>query len=202
MNKIKELLQAIFCVFCPKPPKPHKPETLLTYHEVVDMLRHYDETRREQLIGALGFEDTRVNTFDFYELKNYLTYVEKEAKEKGIKLKGISFIKGVYSEKTTHKSDFVDYENLMYMPTTVIKGEQVLVDVINSSKEKTVTFRQMLEKNGYEWRYSLKENFNLKVSHKKEKKILKSTLMQKNGGDELLSGTANVTNLAPPYESR
>lgn len=197
MNKIKELLQAIFCVFCPKPPKPHKPETLLTYHEVVDMLRHYDETRREQLIGALGFEDTRVNTFDFYELKNYLAYVEKEAKEKGIKLKGISFIKGVYSEKTNHRDDFIGYENLMYMPTTVIQGEQVLVDVINSSKEKTVTFRQMLEKNGYEWRYDNMKNFVLKAKQKVNKQEFKEKLMMKNGNEEL-SGTANVTTVGPP----
>ena len=41
-------------------------------------------------------------------------------------------------------------------------------DVLNSSREKLVTFKEILEKYNYEWRYDNKENFKLKSSKNKE----------------------------------
>ncbi len=188
-------LRERICRFLCRTPEPTKPETLLTYKKVVSMLKEYDNTRFEVLVNGLGFEDTRVNTFNFEELKNYMEYTQKLAKKKKIKLKGISFIKGVYSSESAHKDDFIGYENLMYMPTAMVNGKEVLVDLINSKVGKIVTFKEMLERYGYEWRYDNVNNYKMK-GKQKEVKIVKAMMKEH---DEL-SGTANVTNIAPPYE--
>ena len=99
--KMKKLLQAVAKLFnlvvltkeeykklIDGPPKvggePIKPTTLLNYSEVVTMLLEYDKTRFELLVNGLGFEDTRVNTFDFEEVKNYLAYTENLANKSGV----------------------------------------------------------------------------------------------------------------------
>ncbi|SNR14310.1 hypothetical protein [Tenacibaculum jejuense] len=210
---MKKLLQAILGIFGykvltkeeydalqpVKPIHPTHPSTLLTYKEVVTMLRAYDETRLDQFIGVLGFEDTRINTFEFAELKNYMNYVEKLAKEKGIKLKGISFIKGVYKENVKNDK-FIDYENLLYTPTAIINGKETLIDVVNSSKDKLATFKDMLAKYHYEWRYDNKENYKLKTE--KDKKIKDTNEIQSrisnDGSDDTLSGISNFGELRPP----
>ncbi len=199
---MKKLLLIICKLFGIKhQPKPTKPRTLLTYKQVVQMLREYDNTRFEILVNNLGFEDTRINTFDFYEMKNYLNYMEEQAKEKNIKLKGISFIKGVYSEEITQNSDFVGYENLLYIPTALVGGKEKLVDVINSKKDKIITFKDKLADNGYEWKYDDSENYKVKQVSRKEKSTQVKPLMMNKNGDEELSGLANHSTIAPPYEN-
>ena len=212
---MKKILQAILGVFGYQvltkkeyrdlkpiqPIHPTQPETLLTYKEVVEMLRTYDATRLKQITELLGFEETRINTFEFGELKNYMRYVEKLAKEKGIKLKGISFIKGVYTEATKHNDDFVDYENLMYMPTAMVNGKEVLIDVVNSSEGKIVTFKEMLAKYDYIWRYDNKKNFVLKKEKQQvqQQQVLKSVVMRHDHEGGELSGTGNFGTYTPPY---
>ena len=197
MPTLKERICNFFC----KRQEPRKPETLLTYKKVVSMLKEYDNTRFEILVNGLGFEDTRVNTFNFEEVKNYMEYTQKLAKKKKIKLKGISFIKGVYSNENTHKDDFIGYENLMYIPTAMVDGEEVLVDLINSKVGKVVTFKEMLEKYGYEWRYDSKENFKMKGKSKEVKQdsqVLRS-MVQEN--DELAI-VSNYGQISPPHDNK
>ncbi|CAL2090051.1 hypothetical protein [Tenacibaculum sp. 190524A05c] len=196
---MKKLFRFICKIFCSGNvgPDPGKPKRLLTYKKIVTMLHGYDRTRFELLVNELGFEDTRVNTFDFYELKNYLNFMEKEAKEKNIKLKGISFIKGVYNDENAPNRELKDYENLIYIPTTLINGKEVQVDVLNSSKDKLVTFKEMLEKYNYEWRYDNKENFKLKSGKKEEKTVFKSMVMRDGLSDEE-SSAGNYGHLSPP----
>jgi len=219
---MKKILQAILGIFgfkvltkkeyqalIPiKPIDPTKPETLLTYDEVVDMLQNYDETRLKPLIDILGFEDTRINTFDFEEIKKYITFMEHEAKEKEIRLKGISFIKGVYSDKVSRNQDFVEYENLFYVPTAMVDGKEELIDVINSKKGELITFKRMLAEFGYEWRYDNIKNFKLKANlqleqlqktEKGEPKAFKSMAMMR-GGELKLSSAGNYSHLAPPHD--
>ncbi len=197
---MKKLFRFICKIFCPNDLKADvsKPKTLLTYWEIVSMLHEYDKTRFEILVNGLGFEDTRINTFDFYELKNYLAYMEEEAKKKNIQLKGVSFIKGVYTEENAPKPEYVNYENLLYTPTTIINGQEVEIDVLSSTKDNIVTLKSKLEKFNYEWRYDNKENFKLKSSKKLEKKALKSIMMNDDGFSDEESGLANKTHLSPP----
>lgn len=183
-----------------QPKDPERPKTLLTYKEVVHMLRKYDDTRIEYHINTLGFEDTRVNTFDFFEMKNYLTYVEKLAKEKGIRLKGISFIKGVYSEEIARNDDFIGYENLLYLPTAIVNGEEILIDVINSSANNISSFKDQLKRYDYEWRYDNAKNFKVISKFSQEKQIIKSLLVEDENGNEIeISGAANMGTYTPPY---
>lgn len=201
---MKKLLRLICRWLCGSQPEPTKPETLLTYKEVVMMLSDYDNTRLDILADALGFEDSRVNTFDFYELKNYLEYTENLAREKGIKLKGVSFVKGVYNKEMARDEELIGYENLMYIPTTMINGKEVLVDVINSKKEEIVTFKEKLREFGYEWRYDNKKNYKFKNSKKQEKQEFKKQFMMMNddNGSDTLSGASNHSTIAPPYEAQ
>ena len=166
------------------------------------MLREYDNTRFEILVNNLGFEDTRVNTFDFAEMKNYLAYTEELAHKKGIKLKGISFVKGVYNEKNAKNGDFVGYENLLYLPTVLINGKEMLIDLESSSRDKIVTLKEKLSTLGYEWKYDNKNNFKLKTSDRKQTKqeIEKQFMMMNDddGSEDTLSGISNFGELRPP----
>ncbi len=181
--------------------QPTLPEALLTYDQIVTMLKGYDNERLEQLKGVLGFEDTRMVTFDFAEMKNYLTYVEQLAQEKDIQLKGISFIKGVYGNNI-HNSDFIGYENLIYTPTTLIKGEEVLVDVVNSKRGNIVKFIDMLKEHGYEWRYNSVENFKLQGSlprDKNQEQNVAAKMITNSSRSSHGSGSGNLGTYTPPY---
>ncbi len=204
-------LRELICNFlCPKP-KPTKPETLLTYRTVVNMLETYDEERldsvgRSKFISrGLKFEDTRISTFDFDQLQNYMLYCQKLAKEKRIKLKGISFIKAVYSKENINKEDFFGYENLIYVPTALVNGREAHIDLIHSTRERVVTFQEMLEKYGYEWRYDKRKNFvTIKSKFEgqveiKQKQQEKQEIRALRGGDEL-SIAGNLGTFCPPYE--
>ncbi|CAL2088029.1 conserved hypothetical protein [Tenacibaculum sp. 190524A05c] len=196
---MKKLFRFICKIFCSGNvgPDPSKPKTLLSYRDIVTMLHEYDNSRFELLVNGLGFEDTRVNTLDFYELKNYLAFMEREAKKRNISLKGISFIKGVYTEENSPKPEFINYENLLYTPTTIIEGKEVEIDVLNSTRESVVTLKSKLQEYNYEWRYDDKKNYKLKSSKKAEDKIMK-TIMRNDGFSDEESGLANKTHLSPP----
>ncbi|WP_442267729.1 hypothetical protein ACSIGC_08700 [Tenacibaculum sp. ZS6-P6] len=197
---MKKLLLIICKLFGIKhQPEPTKPKTLLTYKQVVHMLREYDNTRFEILVNNLGFEDTRVNTFDFAEMKNYLAYTEELAHKKGIKLKGISFVKGVYNEKNAKNGDFVGYENLLYLPTALVNGKEMLIDLESSSRDKIVTLKEKLSTLGYEWKYDNKNNFKLKTDKTDNKQFLRSANENELGDDENESLIGNWGNTTPPY---
>ncbi|WGH74332.1 hypothetical protein P8625_09410 [Tenacibaculum tangerinum] len=189
---MKKLLQRFFAFVCPKPEDPTQPKTLLTYTKIINMLREYDNRRRKLIVESLGFEDTRMNIFDFEEFKNYMLYTEKVANEKGIKLKGISFIKGVYNEETAHDTRFVNYENLLYTPTAIVNGKEVPIDILKSTSNHIVTLQEILEKHGYEWTYDSKEELQKQV----QKQAFKAMVLTENTDD--LSGVGNLSHIKPP----
>jgi len=144
---------------------------------------------------ALKYEDVRISTFDFTNFKNYITYIENLATEKGITLKGISFIKGSYNEATAHDKIFVGYESLMYVPTTLIDGKETLIDLEHSSEGNIVSFRSMLASNDYEWNYDGKEDTN-KVTETGNAKMM----MRSRSSNNSSSGNYNGAN--PPYDPK
>jgi len=220
---MKKLLQAIGNIFnlvvlskeeyttiTEQPPnvsiEPTKPTTLLSYREIVTMLKEYDtkklniENNGEVItMNALKYEDARVSTFDFNEVKNYINYVEKIATEKGIALKGLSFVKGVYNEETAHKDNYIGYESLIYLPTTLVNGKETLIDVANSSKNNIVSFKDMLTKNGYEWRYDT-TNTTATLSEEnisKKQEVNSEMQLRSSNGEALI---ANFSHVKPPKE--
>lgn len=179
-----------------------KPTTLLDYTKIVAMLREYDniklnidDTTKKVSMKALKYEDVRISTFDFTNFKNYITYIENLATEKGITLKGISFIKGSYNEATAHDKIFVGYESLMYVPTTLIDGKETLIDLEHSSEGNIVSFRSMLASNDYEWNYDGKEDTN-KVTETGNAKMM----MRSRSSNNSSSGNYNGAN--PPYDPK
>lgn len=161
---------------------------MLNYTELVKMLTEYDTTRKIPLEKALGYEDTRINNFNFNQFKKYLGYVESLSDKANIKITGISFISGA---KANYNSTGKSYQDLIYVPTTTIDGEQVAFDPVQSVKQgRLVTLKEMLKKFNYNWPYD-------KISEKENQtKLQKATTLR--GGDEV-SGAGNRGELKPPY---
>ncbi|CAM1360077.1 conserved exported hypothetical protein [Tenacibaculum sediminilitoris] len=176
---------------------------MLNYKEIINMLSSYDKTRIAPMEEALGYEDTRANTFDFVQFKKYLGHVENLSKKANVKITGISFIS---TAKENYKNTGKSYSSLIYIPTTTIDGEQIAFDPVQSAKQgKLVTFEEMLAKHGYKWIYNTKEefkrgkrddyNYRMKVLKENKAGFMFATSLD----DELLSGAGNHATLAPPY---
>ncbi|WP_422090179.1 hypothetical protein [Tenacibaculum ovolyticum] len=218
-QKIIEIFRSIFCkectteecledankkgIFCYK--DEGRTKEMLSYSEIIDMLKRYDTTRIQPLEGVLGYEDSRVTTFDFIQFKKYLGHVENLSKKANVKMTGISFI----ASAKKHEKNGKEYSGLIYMPSTTIKGTDVLYDPLQSAKQgKLVTFKEMLEKHGYNWIYDTegdyKEgkrkdyNYSLKTVKKQEANL-------RGGDDDVIivsddSGMGNLGQISPPYK--
>lgn len=169
------------------------PRIVLTYDELVSMLKHYDATRTQPLANVNKREDTRVNFFKIDELKAYIAYVERESRKKKIKLTGINFISAAYPENWEEDKEKSNYQTLIMMPATEFEGqENVSFDPFISSEEKPVFLKEILTWYEYTaWSYD-----NAKVPKSNTKKRSKST--QKNGGGDELSAGANRAGISPP----
>ena len=176
---------------------------MLTYSDVVTMLSNYDSTRIAPLEKSLGYEDSRVNNFDFVQFKKYLGHIENLSKKANIKITGISFIA---TAKENHNNTGKSYSSLIYIPTTTIDGKQVAFDPVQSAKQgKLVTFKEMLAKNGYRWIYNTREeyekgkrddyNYQIRVVRQNKAGFMLTTSLD----DEMLSGAGDQANLEPPY---
>lgn len=132
-----------------------RPDIALTYDELISMLEHYDQTRKNQIATAVGLkEDTRVNNFKIEDLKAYIAYVEQEAKKKKIKVTGINFISAAYPKNHPDKEKR-NYQTLIMMPATTINGvEAVSFDPLKSEKGKPKSLKEILnDLRGYTWYY-------------------------------------------------
>ncbi|MGB1041991.1 MAG: hypothetical protein ACPGU6_01225 [Tenacibaculum sp.] len=177
-----------------------RPDVSLDYEEIVAMLKEYDATRIEPLEKALGYPDSRINTYDFNSFIQYLNYVKKLSKKAGITISGISFISAAKPDYNGLKRS---YQDLIYIPTTTIDGEQIPFDVVQSVKQgKLVTFKQALAANGYKWIYNTQKEFKEGKNDKNDYSI--SKLKENKAGFVPLvfreeSGAGNRGSLVPPY---
>lgn len=142
-----------------------RPTNMIKYNEIIDMLKAYDNTRKNVLEKALGFEDTRVNIYPVQELKDYLGYIENLCAQKSIPLTGINIISAAYPEKYPTNPEKANYQTLIFMPTTTVDGEVfVTFDPLKSKKGVPATFKSILAKKGYNWPY---DNSKVSVSEQK-----------------------------------
>lgn len=187
-------------IFCYK--DEGRTKEMLSYSEIIEMLKSYDTTRIEPLESALGYEDSRVNTFDFIQFKKYLGHVENLSKKANIKITGISFISSVKK----HEKNGKEYSSLIYMPSTTIKGVDVLYDPLQSAKlGKLVTFKEMLVKHGYNWIYDTegdykegkRKDYNYILESEKKEAVVAS--MAKINDLDNDSGAGNYGNMTPPH---
>ena len=174
---------------------------MLNYTEVISMLKNYDQTRIAPLERALGYEDSRINTYNFEQFKKYLGHVENLSKKAKIKITGISFIAGV---KENYRSTGRSYQDLIYIPTTTINRKQIPFDPVQSAKQgKLVTFKEMLAQNGYKWIYNTIEEFkegkNPNYDYSLPVKVRNEAGFFTASYDEIESGAGNRGHLVPPY---
>ncbi|CAM1356031.1 hypothetical protein [Tenacibaculum halocynthiae] len=220
-QKIIGIFKSIFCkectyeeciesanengVFCYK--DEGRTKEMLSYSEIIEMLKSYDMTRIEPIEKALGYEDSRINTFDFIQFKKYLGHIENLSRKVKIEITGISFIA---TAKPNHKGKEKGYGSLIYMPSTTIRGKQVLFDPVQSAKRgELVTFKEMLVKHGYNWIYDSegeykegkRKDYNYSLQSIKKETVAFS---MRNGegntnmdGDD--SGAGNLSHKKPPY---
>ncbi len=167
-----------------------RPDIALTYPELISMLQHYDETKKEPIKQIFGKEDTRINFFKIEDLKAYIAYVEKESAKKKIKLTGINFISAAYPSNYKDKNK-QNYQTLIMMPTTTInKEEGVSFDPLKSEKGIPKSLKEILMSyNSYNWYYD-----KVQVKNITSRGVSKSA---KNGGDDLSAG-ANRAGISPP----
>jgi len=169
-----------------------RPDIALTYPELVSMLEHYDETRKKPLAGVRGDEDTRVNFLKIEDLKQYIAYVEKEARKKKIKVTGINFISAAYPNNYSEQEK-QNYQTIIMMPATTIDGEEgVSFDPLKSERGKPASLKEILANfYNYNWHYD-----QITINKSKSKKS-RSRSVQKSGGDDLSSG-GNKMGTTPP----
>ena len=190
-------------IFCYK--DEGRTKEMLNYSEIITALKSYDTSRIAPFEKAFGYEDSRVNTFDFVQFKKYLGHVENLSKKANIKMTGISFI----SVAKMHENENKEYGSLIYIPSTTVNGMQVLYDPVQSVRQGTlVTFKEMLEKHGYNWIYDSKEaykkgkrddyDYGLKSDQKSRMMVMSTILNDTLEGDEE-SGAGNWSTMKPPY---
>jgi len=171
-----------------------RPDIVLTYPELISMLQHYDETRKNQIATAVGKkEDTRINSFKLQDLKDYIAYVEKESKRKGITLTSINFISAAYPNNYQLDKRKSNFQTLIMMPATTIDGEEnVSFDPFRSEKGSPKSLKEILlsYNSSYIWSYD-----SIAVPRTTKKTVSRST--QKSGGDEFSAG-GNRAGITPP----
>ncbi|MEX6626461.1 hypothetical protein [Tenacibaculum salmonis] len=176
---------------------------MLNYTQIIDVLKLYDVTRITPIEESLGYEDSRINTFNFIQFKKYLGHIENLSAKSGIEITGISFI------ATAKKLDNVKnkgYGSLIYLPSTTVNGKQFLFDPEQSFKQKKlVTFKEMLAKHGYNWIYDSKESYSkgkrrdCNYTIELEEGVLNRGEEGQAGSQGEQSGAGNLTHIKPPY---
>ncbi|MBL4642874.1 MAG: hypothetical protein JKY44_04695 [Flavobacteriaceae bacterium] len=170
-----------------------RPSQALTYKEVASMLRHYDNTRVEALKKTNnGKKDTRENFYALEDLKAYIAYVEKLAKDKKIKITGINIISAAYPDDARYKEK-ANYQTLIFMPATKIGDKNnVSFDPLYSQVGKPKLFAEILYS---KFHYSYRGYQSNTARTFMKNTAIKTTT----DGDDMESSAANRTHISPPY---
>ncbi|GAA3629997.1 hypothetical protein [Flavivirga jejuensis] len=79
-----------------KPKKIDRPEKSIDYKHAILLEAEFIRTREKIINEYLNIEDTREYWFELEKLKEYIAYVEQEAKTLGYQNLGIRIYKGAY----------------------------------------------------------------------------------------------------------
>ena len=136
----------VFSSCCEKQNSDEPKQITITYERAAQLQKNYIETRANFLNAYLDssnhfekdkrkgltangeeskiIEDTRDVTFSIEDLKQYIAYVEKIAKEKDLKGLGLRFYFGAYSKNdTTPNIKYPGYTTLFFMPTHQVESK-------------------------------------------------------------------------------
>lgn len=177
-----------------KPPQD-PPKMLLTYTELVQMLKHYDDTRRQAFGDIIDEkEDTRIVHFTLTEIKEYIAYIEKACRDKNIPLEGINFISASYPESHTDDPRKRKFQTLIMMPATTVDEEsKVSFDPFQSGDADPMPLKDILKKYQYTaWTYDTLPN------RANARKKMMNTKSSRDVGTEISPG-GNRGQMSPPY---
>ena len=112
------LVLAMSCKQEPGGPAPvyEKPKETITLEQATSMYSAYQK-RYEALNAAVGKEDARYgwHSIEFY--KNYIGFLEQEAKKVNMKISGIRMYYVAYPQDSIQYGERSDYQTFIYVPT-------------------------------------------------------------------------------------
>ena len=122
-----------------------KPKNAISYKEAKGLQQEFLTTRANTLNKALNFkqkikgQDVRDVTFDLQEMKQYIAYVEAEAKKKGLNGLGLRVYFGAYPKNDT-KTKSPGYSTVFFMPThqsKSSKGQDEIIEGVDGLNRAT-----------------------------------------------------------------
>lgn len=166
-------------------PNSKKPSQVITYKEMASMMNTYDNGAKKELNKYLKKvskgKDSISTTYNWYkldDLKQYIAYVERISKEKGIELTGFRIIPTQYP-KNYKDSVYQNRTTIIFTPTTTIGDrDDVAFEPLYSEYGKPIEITKYL---------------NLELDEIKNDSLLKSS------DDDLESSSANRLKPSPPY---
>ncbi len=108
----------VFFSSCEKPIDP--PAQSISFQEAQELQHEFARTRSPILDSLLGFEDVRDVWFSLDTIKEYIEYVEYEAKKRGYENMGIRIHFAAYPEP--QGNDQYPYATVLLVPTTSTPG--------------------------------------------------------------------------------
>jgi uncharacterized iron-regulated protein len=168
-------------------PNDSKPSQVISYEEMADMMNAFDTGSKKELDKYIKKtskgKDTISTVYNWYkldDLKQYIAYIEKISKEKGIAVTGFRIYPSEYPA-TFSNQKLKGRQTLIFTPTTSINGkEDVAFEPLYSEIGKPVLVSEILEK--------------VKLKRSKNGSFLKSI-----DTTTIQSSSANRLPTRPPY---
>jgi hypothetical protein len=95
----------------------------ITPSEAKELNQNFVKTRGKAIDGAIGKKDAVSTWFSLDALKEYIAFVEKEGKSKGITVSGLRVYFGAYSTKVADVSK-KNLSTVFFVPTQAKIGSQ------------------------------------------------------------------------------
>lgn len=168
-------------------PNSEKPSQIITYEEMADMMDTFDNGPKKELNKYLkkasrgkDSVSTNYNWYKLDDLKQYIAYIERISKEKGIPVTGFRIYPSTYPKNYT-KKELRNRQTLIFTPTTTINGkDDAAFEPLYSEKGKPLEITQFLEK-------------------VRAKKVNQAGILSVNFQGGLESSSANRLPPTPPY---
>lgn len=121
LTKIVKLVFATFLVVTlnscvDKPIYKGRPENVISVKKATELSNNFD-ARYDTISALIGKPDNRSSWHSIQELEQYIAYIKKEGKERGLDVDGIRIYFGAYGPKEVGREN---YSTLFLVPT--VKG--------------------------------------------------------------------------------
>lgn len=134
-------------------PNNNRPSQAISYEEMAEMMDAFDSGSKKELDKYMkkisNGKDTISTIYNWYkldDLKQYIAYIEKISKEKGIPVTGFRIYPSEYPENYVNQK-LKGRQTLIFTPTTTIDGkDDVAFEPLYSEIGKPALISEFLEK--------------------------------------------------------